>query len=172
MNQHNITIVIPTYDRPELLQRTLAFIRESTDIPIIVADGSSGSLSEQNLKVCKGVGTQIEYFCFPVEEDKIGKTNNYRARLFEAVSKVKTPYVAMCADDDLIICDLAQQCADFLNNNPDYIACHGSYVGFRSSADGYDINSIVYDGASIDSSEIPGRLLQLYSNYEASFYAV
>jgi glycosyltransferase domain-containing protein len=172
MNQSNLALIVPTYDRPELLERTLSFVRRLSDMPIIVADGSSGSISHKNSDICKRVGHNIKYFCQPVVEDSIGKTNNYRARLLEAVNRVETPYVTMCADDDLILPGFAQRCVEFLNDNPDYIACHGSYVGFTKSALGFNINAIVYHGPSIDGSEVATRLMQLYSNYEATFYAV
>ena len=172
MYSSNLTLIVPTYDRPELLEKTLAFVCKLTDMPIIVADGSSGSTSQKNSDICRRVGHNIKYFCQPVAEDPIGKTNNYRARVLEAVSLVETPYVAMCADDDLILPGFAQRCAEFLDDNPDYIACHGSYLGFSKSLTGLDINTIVYDGPSIDGSEVATRLMQLYSNYEATFYAV
>src|SRR6185436_15579327 len=100
------------------------------------------------------------------------KTRNYLNRMVEAVGRVATPYVAMCADDDLIFVDSALRCAEFLERNEDYIACHGVYAGFSYSRGRLEIESIVYDGASIDCAEMTARLIQLYSRYEATFYAV
>ena len=97
---------------------------------------------------------------------------NYRDRMVEAIAKVESPYVTMCADDDLINTDCALGCTEFLDRNAGYIACHGIYVGFSQTDTGIDVNAIVYGRASIDGAEIATRLMQLYSGYEATFYAV
>ena len=156
------------------MERTLRFLYSQTKISIIVADGSSGSTAYKNSEICKRISSSIFYFCMPQADNLPGKfKNDYAHRYIKALSHVDTPYVAFCADDELLLTSFAQRCVDFLNNNLDYIACHGSYLGFaESSTGGLDITTIVYDAPSIDGSEISTRLMQLYSEYEATFYAI
>ena len=62
--------------------------------------------------------------------------------------------------------------AEFLENNPRYVCCHGIYLQFKCVQDTIEIPNIEYQGEPIDADEVSGRLMQLFSRYEAPYYAV
>ncbi len=169
---HGVTIFIPTYNRPEMLRRTLAFLHQGgLGLPVIVGDGSdSPVVASLNESACRQFGENVEYFRNPPTRD--GALKNFLSRYNVALARVKTPYVACCADDDLLIPETAAECAKFLSDHDDYVACHGMYLGYRYSQDAVQIDSMIYQEPSIDGNEFGSRLMQLYSQYEAPYYAV
>jgi glycosyltransferase domain-containing protein len=165
-----ITVVIPTYNRADVFIGTISLLQNSfASVPIIVADGSDDEHAKKNAE-CKRLGQNISYFHLPTGSE--APIKNYFRRVISALEQVATPYVVFCGDEDIIVLDNVQRSAQFLENNKDYVACHGSYLLFRYDHDAIQIENIVYEGASIDSEEVGGRLIQLFSSYEASYYAV
>jgi glycosyltransferase domain-containing protein len=166
-----LTVIIPTYNRSEDLARTVRFLRRhSSPFPIIIADGSKDEQASRNAK-CQELGENIIYFHVPQEPGE-DTWKNYFRRLDRALQQIKTPYAAFCADDDLLVPESAIQSATFLQANPQYVACHGHYLQFEYTGDTIRIPNFEYQSPSIDADEISGRLLQLFSRYEAPFYAV
>ena len=170
----DVTIFIPTYNRPQWLKRTVAFLQRggSRRLPMIVADGSEPEAAAANEAMCRELGTSIEYFHMPSETDPDGPAKNYLRRFSVALARVKTPYVACCADDDLLLPESAVKAADFLANNPDYVGCQGVYLNFRYKGDEIDIVGRGWNSPTVDADSIGGRLIQFYSRYEAPYYAV
>jgi len=168
-----VTILIPTYNRPEYLARTLCFLKvQKICIPIIVADGSSPNEAQKNRRACIDYGDEVEYFHVPSPSDSAGAWQNFCERYLKAVDRVKTPYVANCADDDLLVADSATRCAEFLDKHRGFVACHGVYLGFRYLPRGILVDSFHYEGPSIDGGEAGARLIQLHARYESPYYAV
>jgi glycosyltransferase domain-containing protein len=165
-----LTILIPTFNRPDDLARTVGFLaRNSSTLPIVIADGSNQK--NATLTPFYHEHPNITYFHYP-EMPMEGSWNNYNRRINSALELVRTPYAVFCADDDLLIYDAAIQSAQFLDAHPDYIACHGHYLLFEYSDGSIRISNSEYEGPSIDADSIGGRLIQLFSRYEAPFYAV
>lgn len=175
-----VSIIVPTYDRPDSLQKTLAFLHAgATRPPIIVADGSSGAAAIRNAEICARDG--VIYFRLPSQTGSpgadtatgyAGVLENYFARYRAALERVATPYVAVCGDDDLLLPGAAAEAAAFLDAHPDHVACHGVYLAFRYAGAGIQLDSVVYDGASIDGAEVGSRLMQMLARYEAPYYGV
>src|SRR4051812_9090824 len=170
----NISIVVPTFNRPEMLQKSLAFLQhQSRQVSIIVADGSptSGN-SNLNSQICEAAGKNVRYFHSPSPADPSEQINNYYQRMLCALDMAATPYVVCMADDDLLVIKATFEAAHFLDENIDYIACHGTFLGFEYAARGIRINGFASRPASLDGARIEDRLVQLFSNYEPIVYAV
>jgi glycosyltransferase domain-containing protein len=166
-----LTVLIPTYNRPEQLARTVRFLqRHPAPFPIIIADGSDDEQASRN-RHCRDLGNNILYFHAPLEPPE-DTWKNYFRRTEKALDQINTPYAAFCADDDLLIPESAIESAAFLQDNPQYVACHGHYLQFEYTTDKIRIPNFEYQGPSIDADEVAGRLIQLFSRYEAPFYAV
>ena len=166
-----LSIIIPTYNRPEQLFRTLRFLQaRPIRLPIFVADGSDENFARQS-RECAKLGDNISYVHSPARSGE-GAWPNYRRRISEVLNAVVTPYVVYCADDDLLIIENAVKAAQFLETHADYIGCHGTYLHYRTVDDQLRIEATAYDSPSIDGNEAAGRLIQLFSRYEAVFYAV
>ena len=60
-----LTVIVPTYNRPADLMRTVKFLRHrSLALSIIIADGSDSEYSFQNSR-CRELGEDIGYFHVP-----------------------------------------------------------------------------------------------------------
>jgi glycosyltransferase domain-containing protein len=165
-----LTVVVPTYNRSDLLFRTLGFLQSgSVRVPIIVADGSDDTHARVN-SGCSSLSDNISYFHLPTGTEEPIKS--YFRRVIDVMGRLTTPYVVFCGDDDIAVVDNALRSAQFLEDNKDYVACHGSYLLFRYVGDAIQIEDIAYEGESIDGDEIGSRLMQLFSRYEAPYYAV
>jgi len=170
---NDATIFIPTYNRPDLLTRTIAFLqRGSMRLPIIVGDGSAPEAAAKNEEACRQLGPNIEYFHVPSPSEYGASSRSYLQRFVQAFDRVKTPFVVCCADDDILLPETVVKAADFLSKNPDYVACEGIYLIFQYDGDRLRIDGKCYDSPSVDGGEIGSRLMQFYTRYEAPFYAV
>ena len=167
-----LSVVIPTYNRPQLLPRALRFLKAEHNVPIVVADGSPPDAAATNAAICKGMGGDISYFHVPSPAGPVAQVNSAVQRLCTALSMVGTPYVVFCADDDLLMVESALGCVDFLEKNADYVGCQGLAVGFRVESRLLKVEHVEYQDLSIDGSDVSARLMQLFSHYESPFYCV
>jgi glycosyltransferase domain-containing protein len=133
-------------------------------------DGSHDAHARKHIE-CSQMAGNIFYYHLPTEERE-DPYENYNKRIAHALAIVDTPYVVFCADDDLLVIENALRAVEFLECNPGYIACHGKYLLYRELASTICVENIAYAGDSIDGDEIGVRLMQLFSRYEAPFYAV
>lgn len=116
------TILIPTHERSDYLVRCLRWFADF-DCPIVIADSSA------------------EISCGGLQSDRIthihcpGGFDVYPRKLQLAMSRIATPLVAMCADDDFITMEGLNASATFLINNQDYAFSQG-YAYLYQTFDG------------------------------------
>jgi glycosyltransferase domain-containing protein len=178
----SVTIVVPTLDRPDMLSKTLSFLSNTIHcFPIIVADGSNSDNALRNADACRLAGSHVSYLHLPSPHRPAGVPTldeheeilaNYMRRYLSALDQVTTPYVVHCGDDDLLIPETVGRCAQFLDHNPDYVACHGVYFHFHYVGNSLKVEYSTYDGPSLDGTELGSRLIQLYWHYESPYAAV
>jgi len=178
----DVTVIIPTFNRPEMLPRTLSFLQNTANrLPIIVADGSDAENSARNLQTCRRVGANVSYVHLPAPPEIADASPfcryeeivaHYFRRYLLALTRVATRYVVHCGDDDLLMPEAIIESAKFLDGNSEYVACHGMYFNFRYANSGIDVECSTYDGPAIDGNEFGSRLFQLFSRYESSYAAV
>jgi glycosyltransferase domain-containing protein len=167
MRADPLTIVVPTRNRCALLTRCLNFIRaQHPAIEVIVADSSQTSELEANRAAIAALGARVRHLEFD-------SSVNLMQKLDRALTEVTTGYACICADDDLIVVDVAAKCAEFLADNPDYSACHGRYLRF-SLSDQRDmlLEDWEYKGQSIRAELPEKRVVDMLTEYEAPFYSV
>jgi glycosyltransferase domain-containing protein len=107
------TILIPTHNRVGYLNRCVRWFLE-LGYPIVIADSSGEpwqSEFKQNQAVC--------YVHCP------GGFEVYASKLQRALAEVRTPLVAMCADDDFMTGEGLAASVDFLTRHPDYSFSQG-----------------------------------------------
>lgn len=107
------TIIIPTHNRPQYLERCVRWFLE-LGCPIVIADSSAYPWASA-LRTTSGV----KYVHRP------GGFDVYPGKLRLALDAVATPLVAMCADDDFITWEGLEASATFLDAHQDYAACQG-----------------------------------------------
>lgn len=163
------TLVIPTYNRYPFLLRLLRFYKSyNYPFKIIVLDSSSDLLELEELKSLLA-HERITYQDFDSNifpDEKIARGLEY----------VKTPYAALCADDDFITLNGINQSVAFLEKNPDFTVAHGHYISFwiktGKKAKQQFCWQPIYPYKSILFSDEKSRLHFHFSNYCPNFYAV
>jgi glycosyltransferase domain-containing protein len=110
------TIIIPTHERAAYLRRAVAWF-EGFGCPIIIADSSA----EPSL--APSPGSRQVLLHMP------GGFEVYIAKLAAAAEQVRTPFVALCADDDFILREGLLRSIAFLADNEGHVFAQGfSYL--------------------------------------------
>lgn len=122
-----VDILIPTHNRPEYLKRVLDYYQKyGKDFNFVITDSSSLKNKTRNKKIVAG---------YP--ELKINYKSNFPERLVqslkfgETVKLARSKYCVFCGDDDFIVPSAIYESVKFLEENPDYVAAHGTYIGFQ-----------------------------------------
>lgn len=110
----DITIIIPTHNRPSLLKRSLKYYSEYK-INIIVVDSSEVNLNCKNNKY-------LQYFYCP--------NLSYNEKLLLGSQNIKTKYTTICADDDFFSLNGLLIGLEFLEKNNDYGSVQGNTIIF------------------------------------------
>lgn len=137
MNQQPlVSVIIPTYNRAEYVKKAVESVLNQTykKIEIIVVDGSLNDETEKTLRPYL-IDSRIKYIRQKekhngVEEDH-RRGNPARARN-KAIKLAMGKYIAPLDDDDFW-CNqrkLEKQ-VQFLEQNPDYVACGGGYAAIQ-----------------------------------------
>ena len=155
----DLTIVIPTYNRPRYLRRALGYW-EQTGYSVVVADGSQTAYSG-------AIPANAKYF----HDAKMSLARRWAS----AMLLVNTPYVALCGEDDFLSLSGIANCVEFLRKNLDYVSAQGHSIEF--TVDGKDnIHVAVFNGRSvgrhIDADTAKERLKQLFAEYVFQVFSV
>ena len=106
----------------------------------------------------------LQYAEFPIETHPFDKFR-------EGVHMASTPFVALCADDDLIVLDGVRRCIDALRSNPRASAVQGHSFSFLCQPDGsMDLGNILYFTGTIDETTPLARVAKLFDRYQAATY--
>lgn len=159
-----LTVVVPTHDRPGDLKGLLGFLKlQAPTLRLRVLDSSRPETTAINSAMCRGLpGRPVEhlFFGFP-EYSQIEK-------YIVGTRDIETPYIAFCADDDVILIDSVRRCVEHLVNHPATIAAHGRYFNFSTDR---VLLSLEYS-LGVEGDTAARRVVALFRNYEPNFYAV
>lgn len=125
----DLTIVIPTYNRPLELERAIEYWRD-TPITVHILDGSqSPSFALGKLL---GIPT-ITYHHFPTTENDL-LYGNYYKRLKFALTLPKTKYSALIGEDDFFTISGLCECLRILSSEKGLCSVSGQFLGFGISS--------------------------------------
>jgi glycosyltransferase domain-containing protein len=133
-----ISILIPTLNRPEFLYRALKYYKTAGfDGVISIGDSSNPENAAQNLLYIDHVSDvlDIDYKYYEKDEYDIGSV------VKDQIDRARTPYVAICCDDDFLNVQGVKKCASFLDDKPDYASARGIRINFMLS----DIDNVYGD---------------------------
>jgi glycosyltransferase domain-containing protein len=162
------SLIIPTFNRPEFLQRLLNYYCDlRPTYKIVVADSSSGAPLEANRKLIASAQqvVALTHSVYPPE------TTPY-AKLTDTIEAIPSAFVAICADDDFIVPDAITRCVEFLKQHSDYSIAHGNSVSVRVTAEGEIHEACTYPQRSIESESAGDRLEDHLGTYTATYYSV
>ena len=122
----NISLLVPTKNRPSYVKRLLRYYSDlKFNGYIYILDGSNKEYSRNIINFIKQLNNKkIIYF------NDVGYPGMITKKY---LSKVKTDYVVQLGDDDYIIPEGINNCINFLDKNPDFSAAHGEGLIVTSS---------------------------------------
>ncbi len=160
------TLIIPTFNRPDLFARLIAYADACRfRFPVIVLDSSQPQNVRINAAAIATTKIDIQHETFPVDTPPFSK-------FALGIARVRTPFCALCADDDVFFPDAIDSCIDFLNQHSTFALAHGWYFDFLEASGELQISRLQYTTSSLAHNRPLMRVLALISNYEAVTYAV
>lgn len=165
------TLVVPTFNRPQLLRRLLRYLELSdARFGTLVLDSSAPEHKRANADAVASVKLRIRRIEYDPALPPLEKFGS-------GVAEVETPFLSLCADDDIVVVATLAPIVEFLRRNGDYSAAHGFYFNFQEQGRAGSpwrttVSSLFYRGPSLDAAEPAQRLARLFQRYEALTYAV
>ncbi|HEY3274285.1 MAG TPA: glycosyltransferase family 2 protein [Methanocella sp.] len=116
-----VTVIIPTYRRPELLKRAIRSVQNQTykNLKICVYDNASGDETESVVTMLAKDDPRISYYCQP---KNIGALANFDF----GMSRVATPYFSFLSDDDVLLPGFYTTVLEGFECHPDAMFSAGS----------------------------------------------
>lgn len=154
--KNELTIVVPTHNRHELLNRTLPVLCE-LDFPILIIDSSDVANEMASSMPC------VDYVYCP----GMGIIDKLRKNISE---RVNTPLMMMNADDIFPLKTAVNNAVDYLIDNPSYSTVQGLTFYHRNGV--FWQHRKGYELFQADSSSPSTRILQHFVNDGHNFYGV
>jgi len=156
--KEQLTIIIPTHNRPALISRALEYYT-TWGCKIIVCDSS------QN---------EPEPFYLPNVHLLYCPELSFDQKLYKAVRQVTTPYVCLSADDDFLAVSSLNAGIEFLDNHDDYVSVQGHYLQFAWNNSELSIhpNYVSVIGFHIDDSEPSQRIIHTMNPFMHHIYSM
>ena len=120
-----LTIIIPTYNRPLELEKSIEFWSDSP-VSVFIIDGSDRPFFNIGLQPDTN---SVYYHNFPKKNET--EIENWAFRLNFGVSKIKTKFAALCCDDDVFEIDSLIQALRKLETNSDVDAVIGRTAEYK-----------------------------------------
>lgn len=169
-----ITIIIPTYNRPDYLKRILnyydSFPERKDDFEFIVADSSSNG----NKKINREIVSSLKDFKVLYLSNYPENINPWR-KFADAVNYAKSEFCLFCADDDFIAPEGIIKSVIFLEKNPDFSVSHGNYLTFFLDSKNKDKKEVLFSAGyvcqSIVLSAAEDRVSYHLANYQVPTFS-
>ncbi|MBI2676548.1 MAG: TIGR00180 family glycosyltransferase [Candidatus Yanofskybacteria bacterium] len=124
-----VAIIIPTMNRPDFILRQFEFYEfMSSPHSIYILDSSN----EENAEKLKEGIKKFKNFETTYQWAPPGKDC-----LYQLTPLIKEKYCVQIGDDDIVIPKTISECADFLEEHPDYGTCAGKQVDIRFRQEDY-----------------------------------
>ena len=117
MKELDLTIVIPTFERQQIIKNLAEFYNKKP-YKVLILDGSKKSLN----------------FTFPSNVHYIWSGKTYLERLKSSSKYIQTNYVCMAGDDEFQFIEALSRSIEFLESNKNYSSCSGYPVSYYASS--------------------------------------
>jgi glycosyltransferase domain-containing protein len=174
-----LTVLLTLKDRVSFTFRWMAYANNiSFSYKVLIADGGvDKTVSEVLSNKNNFSNIDYEYVRYPYDQTY----TDYYAKVADALSRVKTPFVVMADNDDFYIIEGLRRSVDFLQSHPDYTSCRGEVGGLflkHSSKDGgvygddFEFGLSAYLSKSLENAKASHRIQRHLSEYSPTFYDV
>ncbi len=156
--KREITVVIPTYKRPQLVKQAITYYgsisNEELGVRLLILDASPEVIQAEIAdfvkdmpqdRVCLRTFAEDASFCF---------------RLFTGIQLVETEYCAICGDDDFLFYEGLEDSIDFLENNGEFFAAQGNNYLFSQRLANFWYDRLASPQKSITGDKIDMRVRQ------------
>ena len=158
-----LTALLPTRNRPLECARQLDFMRRNRARErVIVLDASADAAAEVVRAACEGFA----------EYRRFDPSFRMADKLAAAAVDVRTPYVHLVPDDDLILPHAVDAAVAFLDANPDFIVAHGYFLSFAKHGDDIDIHRVIGFTPSISDGNPLRRHYDLFRRYQSFYWGI
>ncbi len=171
MDKALLTVVIPTRHRLPFLERAVRYYQEvPLPYPLLIVDSSELEVRNRTAAMLDrvGGGLRIAHRPWPVGGSLLTKMCGISA-------EVRTPYVAMAADDDFLVAERLRASVAWLQLHLDYSLVHGAAV-LVSLASGTTHGPVAwtarYPQPTLIKERASERLLAHLADYRATWYSV
>lgn len=123
-----LTILLALKDRTPFTFRWLSYVDHIRfPFEVCIADGGlDDSLQPALSDTATFPHVKYEYVRYPPDRSYA----DYYAKMDDALSRIRTPFVALADNDDFFAVDGLREAVDFLRDHPDYAACGGHCAVF------------------------------------------
>lgn len=165
-----LTIVVPTRDRAEFLERMIGYYdTQRTPWKLVIADSSTTN-SRIAEPAAWGPGRNLDLIVRHYEPSV-----DFLEKLSDALAAVETPYTVLAADDDFLVTAGLERALRFLERHCDYAIASGVGATFSTKTGGVygAVESVGrYEQRSIEHATASARLLDHLRNYSTTMYSV
>ena len=166
---HDLTIVIPTKNRPNWLKRIFQYYSEYNFTGKIIITDSSNVETFEDINRIKNIykNLSINTYNFP--------NLNCESAINAILDKIETKYSVFLADDDILLIDGLIKGVNFLNNDSTYVAAVGNayMLGTITNQPFGSVHSIVdYNLKSYDNENDLKRIEDYFNDPRALSVAV
>ena len=153
-----LTILMPTKDRPEFLERSLGFLaNQGFAGQVLIPDGSSDAMGLKNAQI---VNDQENFTIVYMHTKDI---DNQWTEMHQVLKDVTSKYSLLYHDDDFFFLDEIDYCLKFLENNEDYTIAGGRFAWVdRQSNQVQFSNMPMY---SFTEAVIERRITNMFASY-------
>ena len=146
---NDLTIVIPTYERPKYLERSINFWK-NYDFNVLYLDGSINAQNDLDLP------THIRY---------IHSNSSLQQRLIMSTREVKTPYVCFLSDDEFFIPNVLLRMISQLDINEEFVSIGAGCASFNFKNQILELN-LKYNKMQMEELELPNIKIRLKSHFQ------
>ena len=164
------TLLISTMNRSQFVERQLRYYANiGFDGQILIGDSSNADHVGRTKKIVEEVADQIQidYTEYP--------HLTYAECLQTLLDRVSTKYAAVLPDDDFTVPRGLERSVQFLEENPEYVACQGAAVILTLESGGaYGKVQWLgrYNQRSIEGANATERLIDHLCNYSVTLFAL
>jgi glycosyltransferase domain-containing protein len=165
----NLTIIIPTLGRAELLVRLIGYYHSvGFKGKIVIGDGSSVADYEKASAALRPYRDYMMIRHLHLPDSSVSDA------IHVANSHADTEYVCLVGDDDFVVPKTAAACIRFLETHTDYVAAHGLgvLVGAEDGSPQVVEYAQVYPQTIREETSAKNRLSAHLNNYSVSLFSV
>jgi glycosyltransferase domain-containing protein len=164
----DVSIVIPTMNRPAMLRRLIAYLA-STGFggEVLIGDSSSEAVFQSTGHAVARCQGNLTIRHIPLPGRSIAEA------IKELNESLRTSYVCLVGDDDFVVPRTIGCCIAFLKDNPAYVAAHGVGVLITSPSSPNTIERAApYKQPIAEENSAARRLAAHLGSYSVSLFAV